>query len=250
VVADDVGVCGRVTLTRPDFAAVVLALRGLADPGAPARYVPRYNLAPADLLWGRSGADVSRRVRLLRWGLIPPWGGATALANARSETAARKPAFRDAFARGRCVVAVDGFYEWTGPPRRRLPIWFHAPDRSVFGLAAIGTEVVDPTSGELELRVALLTTEPNPMVAAYHDRMPVLLRGDAIDAWLDPAPRAPAELTELLGPAPPESLVATPVSPRVNRAEFDDPTCIEPVPHQGELFGSRAGSGSRPDPAR
>jgi putative SOS response-associated peptidase YedK len=239
-------VCGRVTLTRPDYAAVVLAMHGAGDPDAPGRYGPRYNVAPGDLLWGRSGGDTSKTVRQLRWGLIPPWGGATALANARCETAARKPAFRDAFARGRCVVAVDGFYEWTGPPRRRLPIWFHAPDHAIFGLAAIGAETTDPVTGELEVRVALLTTGPNRVVAAYHDRMPVLLRGDAIETWLDPAPRAPGQLAGLLGPAPPEALVATAVSPRVNRADFDDPACIEPVAHQGELFGAGGGAGSGP----
>src|SRR5205814_2243845 len=119
----------------------------------------------------------------------------------------------------------DGFYEWTGPKSDRRPLWFHRPDGGLLYLAGLW----EPGQGD-EPRFLLLTTEPNALVARFHDRMPVLLGREQAAAWL----ASPAG--ELLVPAPESLLEARPVSPRVNSVRNDDPSLLEKAAERPELF--------------
>jgi putative SOS response-associated peptidase YedK len=152
------------------------------------------------------------------WGFSAAAPGRPPLFNARAETAPIKDSFRDAFVNGRCVIPADGFYEWAGSGDARRPFWLHRADGKLLLFA--GLYQLSPTGG----RFTILTTGPNAIVSALHDRMPVVLAPDQVDRWLrrgDPG---------LLRPAPDDTLVATPVSPRVNSVRNDDPACLEPPP--------------------
>lgn len=237
--------CGRFTLTTNDYDAVANALEAVLAEADAVSYRPRYNVAPGDrhFIVAREGDE--RRMLPATWGL-PRRDGAGGRPeghiNARAETAHVRPAFRDAFVRGRCVIPSDGFYEWTGPRDRRLPLWYHPPE-GLIALAGLFAEHVLPHTGEVQRRFAILTTEANALVAPVHDRMPVILSPADVDAWLRPCSPADLEaeqarLRALLRPAPEDLLVATEVSARVNKVAHDDPACIVPTrhPHQASLF--------------
>jgi putative SOS response-associated peptidase YedK len=236
--------CGRFTLTTNDYESVARALGARIDPAHAPSFRARYNIAPSDRHWivcAEDGAASDREMLPAVWGLPPAPGQprrdpSAAHINARSETAHQRPAFRDAFARTRCGVVADGFYEWTGPKSDRQPCWFHTPDGSPVLFAGLYRDLVDAQTGEVERRFAILTTPANALVEPYHDRMPAVLAPDVYDRWLAPAPGD--ALRALLVPAPATRLVATPVSKRVNSPRFDDARCIEPRsrPLQQDLF--------------
>jgi putative SOS response-associated peptidase YedK len=208
------------TLTRQDLADVAAELDAQLDL-AGAEYRPRYNVAPTDPHW----IVLLRGGRLLtpaRWGLVTSRN--PAVINVRAETAARR--FRQAFEQRRCIVPADGFYEWTGPAGKRRPIWFHSADGRL--LAFAGFYEASPDGS---MAFTILTTDPSEEVARVHDRMPVVLPPDAIDAWLEKGAK------ELLVPAPAGFLVGTPANPRVNSVANDDPECLVPPPdaEKGQL---------------
>ncbi len=198
---------------------------------------PRYNVAPTQLAAVVRNEGV-RRLRMLRWGLIP--SGArdpsigNRLINARAETAGIRPSFRDAFRARRCLVPVDGFFEWERLGRRRQPWLFRMREGGPFALAGLFERwrappgfLGEPTAGTRETgqleTFTILTTEANQVVRRVHDRMPVILHPEAFDGWL-----AGGEVP--LGPfTPEEGMIALPVSPWVNNPGHDDPRCVEPV---------------------
>ena len=155
------------------------------------------------------------------------------LANARSETAADKPAFREALRKRRCLVLADGFYEWKTAGNHKLPFYFALRDGAPFAMAGLW-EVWHPSGGDgLASDTALhttclLTTDANPVVAEVHDRMPVILPRAAWAQWLDPELQDPAQLQPLLRPLADDGLVATRVSRYVNAAGHEGPACIAP----------------------
>jgi putative SOS response-associated peptidase YedK len=169
-----------------------------------------------------------------QWGLVPRWAKdpkiGNSMINARSESAAEKPAFRDAFRRRRCLVAADGFYEWKKlGAKTKQPYYFHMRDGRPFGFAGLWERC-----GELE-SCTILTTTPNELCATVHDRMPVILSPNDYDRWLDPAMTDAAELQPLLDAYPAEEMLATPVSTHVNNVRNIDESCIVPVAEQ-QLF--------------
>jgi putative SOS response-associated peptidase YedK len=232
--------CGRFTLTTNDYESVTRALGARLDPAHAPAFRARYNIAPSDRHWIVCTGEKGREMLPALWGLPPPGRHAAqqsvAHINARSETAKSKPAFRDAFARTRCGVVADGFYEWSGPKSDRQPCWFHTPDGSPMLFAGLYRDQIDPRTSEVVRRFAILTTSANALVEPTHDRMPVILAPDAYDRWLEPAPVE--ALQTLLVPAPADVLTATRVSKRVNSPRFDDARCIEPRarPQQEPLF--------------
>jgi putative SOS response-associated peptidase YedK len=210
--------CGRITLTTSGADELAALLEADLDPEDAKLYRPRYNVAPTDLHWIVRRADERRRLLPAVWGVPGPVRLAI---NARAESLGRAPQFRDAYRERRCVVPADGFFEWTGPPKARRPIWYHAPGRGLVLLAGV-FEVVK----EDGLRFTVLTTRANQLVAPVHDRMPVILTPDRARAWLASPDR------DLLLPASEEALIATEVSPRVNSVKNDDPACLEPPPRE------------------
>ena len=220
---------------------------GLADaPEVP----PRYNIAPTqDVLVVRreAGADPrrgasARRARLLRWGLVPSFAEDPAVGNrminARAESVATRPAFRDSFRARRCLVPAQGFYEWKKFGRAREPWLLRLKGGATFAFAGVWDRW---TKGESVIEsCALITTAANALVAPIHGRMPVLLDRAGYEAWLDPDAK-PDDLLPLLAPFPSGAMEAFPVSPRVNGTDADDadlarPVTPEPDPGQMRLF--------------
>lgn len=200
---------------------------------------PRFNVAPAQQIAVVAvNRDGERELGLMKWGLVPRWAKDPAignrLINARAETVAEKPAFRQAFQRRRCLIPADGFYEWRkldGEGRKKQPYFIRRKDGGLFALAGLWERWQPEGEGEPLRTCVVITTTPNELMAPLHDRMPVILSREAEDIWLDG--RAPLELLpSLLVPCPDQELEAYPVSTRVNRPGYDDPDCIEPLPEE------------------
>ena len=151
------------------------------------------------------------------------------LINARVETVAEKPAFRDAFRQRRCLVPADGFYEWAARAGgARQPMHVALPGRRCFAIAGLWESWRDPEGVRIE-SCTLLTTDANPKLRALHDRMPVILDPADYASWLDPRPADDATLIRLARGAPAEGLELRAVSRRVNDVRFDDAACLEPA---------------------
>ena len=218
--------CGRYTLSDP---GTLLEQMEVDADGAD--LVPRFNIAPTQGVPAiRQSHEGSRHLSLLRWGLIPFWAKDMSIGNrminARSETAAEKPSFKHAIKRRRCLLVTDGFYEWKKVPGGKQPMHIHMPDRRPFVFAGLW-ERWDKGPEPIE-SCTILTTRAGEQVAPVHDRMPVILEGQARDAWLDPSIQDPAGFSPLFEPFSGE-LVLTPVSRLVNNPRNDSPQCIEPV---------------------
>ena len=195
---------------------------------------PRYNVAPTDgvaavRIRRESGA---REPVLLQWGLVPNWAedariGARMI-NARAETLAAKPAFRDAFRLRRCLVLADGFFEWQLVDGRKQPHFVRMRDGTAFGFAGLWERWEDDRYGPIE-SCTIITTEPNELVRPLHNRMPAIVMPADHDHWLDPRIRSGQDLRPLLRPFPAALMESYPVSTLVNRTANDVPQCIEPL---------------------
>ncbi len=241
--------CGRFTLATP--AAEWAALFRL-DEVPPVD--PRYNIAPTQpvvivrappglrehpgLALAPAEAQLPREWAAVRWGLVPHWargiGAAPPLINARSETVAERPSFRDSFRERRCLVVADGFYEWRAEGRQKQPYWIGFADAVPFGFAGIWDRWQGP-DGESVESCAILTTAADESLRELHERMPIIVPPESHDLWMDPD-TIPWELEPLLAPQPLEDMVWHPVSTRVNFVTNDDPACLEPLESQTELF--------------
>lgn len=221
--------CGRFTLTRRENEALA------AELGVPVEslreYRPRYNIAPTDGHWIVRTKFEDRELLPARWGLVNSWAKdrkrAARQINARAETLASQPAFREAFRQRRCVVPADGFFEWTGPKNARQPLWFHRTDGGLLLFAGL-YESWRPNPDEWERTFTIITTEANDMVGQVHDRMPVILPDENIDAWLF-AREEQAALQAMLVPTPDELLAIREVSARVNSVREDDAGVLEEI---------------------
>lgn len=228
--------CGRYTLTTPDLEALARVVQAEISPQLRAEYRPRYNIAPTQpTTIVCEEPEEGRRLELGVWGLHLAGGRPGGQINVRAESAATAPSSREVFARGRCGVLADGFYEWSGPKEHRRPHWFHTPNGRLIVFAGIYTDVRDEQTGEVKRHFAILTTGANHTVGRHHDRMPAIVPRGQLGRWLAPLPRTAnmaerTALAHLLGPAPDDMLVDTPVSTRVNSPRFDDPACLEPEP--------------------
>jgi putative SOS response-associated peptidase YedK len=224
--------CGRYMLTTP-----VDALRQLFLFTERPNLAPRYNIAPTQEVpvVRRTRDGTARELIMVRWGLVPYWADdpkiGNRLINARRESVARTPAFRDAYHSRRCLVPADGFFEWQKTGKARQPLLVRRKDRAPFAFAGLWERC--PLPGGAVLRSCTIITCPaNALVAPVHDRMPVILAPESFDRWLDPEVGGP----ELLEPCPAEWLETVPVSPRVNSPENDDAECITPIAVQGTLL--------------
>jgi putative SOS response-associated peptidase YedK len=221
--------CGRVTVQTP---AVDLArefgLLGVRN----AIERPRFNLAPTQMMPVVPN-DGQRMLDTFRWGLIPGWAKdasiANKLINARCETVAEKPSFRSALKRKRCLVLVDGYYEWKQDTKPKTPFFFHRKDRKPLALAGLWEEWTSPETGEVVRTCCLITTGPNGLVAPIHDRMPVILSKEGQEQWLRPEPQEAVALMPLLVPYAEDALDMYEVARVVNSPSNDVPECIERV---------------------
>jgi putative SOS response-associated peptidase YedK len=196
---------------------------------------PRWNIAPTQKVpIVRQKSITLRSFDLVRWGLIPSWAKdatiATATINAMSETAAQKPAFRDALRLRRCLVPADGFYEWlSNGSRQKQPYNIGMADDSVFAFAGLWESWMNPQGQAVET-CTILTTTPNALVTDIHNRMPVILKPADYGRWLDPCIHHIAALNDCLKPFDAALMKKYPISTRVNRPENDDRECGREVP--------------------
>lgn len=194
----------------------------------------RYNIAPTQPVPViRQHPKEPRRVlSFMRWGLIPSWAkdtsGAAGMINARSETAAIKPAFRDSMKFRRCLVPADGFYEWRRTGGTKHPFCFEVNDGELFAFAGLWDAWRDP-DGQWIKSCSILTTIPNAVTWPVHNRMPVILNRDDHELWLDPAMTNVKAVSDLLKPLDPHLMRCYPVTHRVNQVQNDDPECCAPV---------------------
>jgi putative SOS response-associated peptidase YedK len=230
--------CGRYTLRTPlkdvltlfDVESCSLAVLPARYNIAPTQQVPAVRLDPQ----GR------RELALLQWGLVPSWADDPAignqLINARSETIASKPAFREAFRRRRCLIPADGFYEWKKQGRARQPFYIQLEDQRPFALAGLWESW---HHGELAIEsCTIITTAANSLLQELHTRMPVIVEPANFAQWLgDDTPREGLE--RLLATYPAEKMKLNPVSTAVNSPRTEGPQCVatvRPEKTQGSLF--------------
>jgi len=203
---------------------------------------PRFNIAPTQPVpvIRQNPKEPVRTLSLMKWGLVPYWAKdpsiATNTINAKSETAATKPAFRDPLKFRRCLIPADGFYEWSRTGKTKQPFCFEVNGGELFAFAGLwdGWKV---SNGQWVKTCSILTTTPNAVTSAVHDRMPVILDPDSYDLWLDPGMQNVAAASELLKPFDARLMRCYPVSSRVNHVGNDDEECSRPVElAQNRLF--------------
>lgn len=234
--------CGRYTQTS-SWSELVHLYR-IIEGATPLNLRPRYNIAPTqDVIVVRSAPDSGgRALTRMRWGLVPHWARDIAigapLINARAETVAEKPSFRDAYRRRRCLIPADGFYEWQKRPGGvKQPYRITLRHQQSFAFAGLWECWEKAFDGMPVQSCAIITTEANDSLRPIHGRMPVILNTANHDAWLDADGHDGAEVAAFLRPYRSEAIAASPVGTYVNSAANDDPKCLEPpgeIDHVGE----------------
>ena len=223
--------CGRFTLRAP--ASVVAEQFALFEVPP---FTPRFNIAPTQPVAvvrcspGRAGPE--RELVWLRWGLIPSWAKDPAIGNrminARAESVADKPAFRAALRRRRCLILADGFYEWQRRGRSKQPYYFRLKGGGLFAFAGLWEHWQSPGGEEIQ-SCTMLTTTANDLCRTVHVRMPLILKPESYDPWLDPAVQTSKPLAPLMVPFPENLMECHPVSTRVNNPANDGPENVEPL---------------------
>ena len=219
--------CGRYTLIA-DIGD--LAQRFEFD-GADFSYDPGYNIAPTESVLTVKNIE-GREAALMRWGLVPFWAkdlkiGARMI-NARAETVAEKPAFRNALKKRRCLVLADGYYEWQKTPTGKRPFRIIMRSGEPFAMAGLWETWKDP-QGNVFPSCTIITTAANDLLSRIHNRMPVILPRELEEGWLDVANNDSAFLTSILIPSPNDTMDAYEVSTMVNNARNDSPEIIARV---------------------
>jgi putative SOS response-associated peptidase YedK len=215
-------VCGRFSLTASEEElAEAFGLDQLPP------IAPHYNIAPTQPVLAVRVVGPARQAALLRWGVDMP-------INVRSESVGTRGALREAFRERRCLLPASGFYEWKKGRGASQPFHFRRADGRPFALAGLWNPGIEGALGSC----VVLTTEPNAMVAAVHDRMPVIVAPESYRLWLDPGPGSLLDVQALLRPAGEQGWEAQAVSPAVNSAANDGPQCLAPAepPRQALLF--------------
>jgi putative SOS response-associated peptidase YedK len=201
--------CGRFTLRRPMNLAVGQLMLDLSD------LPPRYNIAPTQLI----AVVRDRKIAQMRWGLIPQWSKTpTPQINARSDTVANKPAFREAYRNRRCLVLADGFFEWKQIGKSKQPYLFEYSDQRTFAFAGIWERWQETDT------CAIITTDANELGMPIHDRMPVILDPHDYETWLNP--RSDQQTLDWLLRPTAEGMTVFPVNSAVNSAKNDSPDCV------------------------
>ncbi len=214
--------CGRFAFYSPTEATAALF-----DVSVVRQVKPRYNIAPTqDIAAVRVGADDSRELTLLRWGLVPFWAKEPSIGNrminARAETVAEKPSFRAAYRHRRCLILADGFYEWRKEGDVKAPYYISLASGEPFAFAGLWEDWHARDTGEVLQTTAIITTAANAFMNQLHHRMPVVLQMDTADRWLDGDDQV---LSEVGDPGP--EFRAWPVDRRVNNARNEGEDLVE-----------------------
>ena len=223
--------CSRYSLTSPpESVRATFAYRD--TPNFPARY----NIAPTqDIGVVCVDEDGRRRFRMMRWGLLPPFvrdpKAGPPMINARAEGVAKNSAYKRAFAERRCLVPADGFYEWTGPKGARRPFLLRPRKGGLIAFAGIWERWRDRAGNEID-SVAIITCDSNAVVGRLHDRMPVVLRPEHYEAWLDCNGTDVTAAQEMLKAAPDALLEAVEMHPKINDSKREEPGIQQPLQTQ------------------
>jgi putative SOS response-associated peptidase YedK len=222
--------CGRfVQAERPETYAEYFSVADIKIDALPASW----NVAPTDRVYAVAEHDGRRQLGAFSWGLLPWWAKDRRMAartiNARAETVATKPTFRDAFTAKRCIIPADGFYEWERKAKGKLPHYISAAKGEPLALAGLWSSWKDPETEERIRTCTIVTGEPNALVTPLHDRMPVVLPATSWDLWLDPEVRDPDLLQSVLTTAPAADMIEHAVSTLVNKVANNVPELITPL---------------------
>ncbi len=200
----------------------------------PNLFQPRFNIAPSQMIGVVYTPETERILSQLKWGLVPSWSKdaptSKGLINARAETITEKPSFREAFKSRRCIIPASGFYEWqkkgTGA---KQPFYFYLKEKDVFGFAGLWEEWLDKQTGELLETCTIITTEANEVLKPIHDRMPVILKSEGYDEWLDAKVKETDKLKKFLAPYPANEMDSHAVSKNVNFPDNNSPELTAPL---------------------
>ena len=223
--------CGRFVLKAP-FSELV-KLYNLTNIGV--NLEPRYNVAPTlDIPVVRSRSEHGRTLDMLRWGLVPWWAKDTKIGystiNAKAETIATKPAFRDAFKARRCIIPADAFYEWKKlDVKRKQPYAIVPTKEPVFSFAGLWERWHNKATDERLTTCTIITTEPNELCAPIHNRMPAILGPESFSKWLGEENASGQELMSLLKPYPAERMRAYPIGAKVGNVKNEGAELLEPI---------------------
>jgi putative SOS response-associated peptidase YedK len=195
---------------------------------------PRYNIAPAQMIDVVLESEKERIISQLKWGLVPSWSKdastSKGLINARAETLTEKPSFREAFKSHRCIIPTTGFYEWQKKgSSTKQPFYFYLNNKEVFGFAGLYEEWLNKQTGELLETCTIITTEANDVLKPVHDRMPVILKSESYDEWLDAKVKNTDKLQKLLVPYSDDEMSSHPVGKGVNIPDSDSAELITPL---------------------
>lgn len=188
----------------------------------------RYNIAPSQQVLAVVSNGEQNRIGYLKWGLVPGWAKDPAVGNkminARAETLAEKPSFREAYKKRRCIIPVSGFYEWQKHANGKTPMYIHLPKQKIFSVAGLWERWTSP-DGQTITTCTIVTTEPNELMEPIHNRMPVILDQSAEKVWLDRDADV-QDLQSLLVPYPADLMQAYAVSSQVNSPKNDNASLI------------------------
>jgi putative SOS response-associated peptidase YedK len=250
------GMCGRYASARKRQELIEEFEVGLD--GTSEELYADYNVAPTKKVYavltrpeepeegGEGEPEPTRQLRVLKWGLVPSWAKdpsiGSRMINARVETLAEKPAFRKAFARRRCLLPADGYYEWyRADKKNKQPYFIHPSDGGVMAMAGLYEFWKDPTRADDDpmkwlISCTVITTTAEDALGHIHDRMPVIIGRDRWADWLDPGRTEPGKVLDLLDTGLPSGLAAYPVSSEVNSVRNNGPQLIEPESPEAALF--------------
>ena len=203
--------------------------------------LPNYNVAPTQEIPVIIQQKDDRHLKKRHWGLVPFWAKdisiGSRMINARVETIISKPAFRNALKQRRCLIPANGFYEWQGKAGNKQPYYFHLPSGEPFAFAGLyevwENKEAPPGAGPYK-SCTIITTDSSDSVKEIHNRMPLILKPEAYDEWLDPENKDPGKIEDLLKKGLVKELKRYPVSKRVNRVENNTKECIEPLKARGD----------------
>ncbi|RYL95275.1 SOS response-associated peptidase [Sporolactobacillus sp. THM7-4] len=223
--------CGRFTIIAP-YELIVYRFH-IKRTSRKFEYRENYNVAPGQNILAVINDGTENRLGFLRWGLIPSWAKnpniGYKLINARAESVAEKPSYRTAFMRRRCLIIADSFYEWThDDPRNKRPFRFKLKSDELFSFAGLWEPWKDP-DGHIIYSCTIMTTEANEIMEPIHNRMPVILRKEDEQNWIDPSIHDPEFLSRLLKPFSSSQMEAYEVSKDVNSPKNNDPHLIDKI---------------------
>jgi putative SOS response-associated peptidase YedK len=221
--------CGRFTIT---VSIEELMLRYYIDQKTNRYHTPRYNVAPTQMVLAVINDGERNRIGELQWGLVPSWANDQKIGykmiNARSETLLEKASFKNLINRKRCILPADGFFEWKKQNGKKQPMRITMKDKNIFSMAGL-YDTWQSEDGKKINTCTIITTQPNQLMKDIHDRMPVILKEEDEEVWLNRNNTNIEELMSLLQPFPEDLMYAYPVSPIVGNVRNDTPECVEEI---------------------